>query len=81
MSDLSRFAEHCRRMATSTPATRITRYVGPTRRRVDEPIGPIPDRERALWQQLAHEIDTYLHPHHDDDPATVPLDLTPEDSP
>jgi hypothetical protein len=47
VSDLTRFRDHCRRMATITPPPAKDRAAAVK-------------RDRALWTMLADEVDAYL---------------------
>lgn len=77
MSDLTRFREHCREMATAEHTAECVERLADwkhralMRRYLDIPDpGPMPccdgcvtDADRALFARLAAEVDDYLDPH------------------
>lgn len=65
MSDLTRFRDHCRRMASATHTDECGTWTrgwrGMSKHRPDPTCsGCVNAADRALWAHLADEIDSYL---------------------
>lgn len=71
---LAAFRDHARRMAESTPDTRLLLDVGYGRARRMK-VGNLSEAERALWRQLAGEADGFLRgTPEDEDARRVPTE-------
>lgn len=78
---LERFRDHCRRMAESTPDTRIRAQWGTSPSREPEttlPVGPISDADRMLWARMAAEATAFIER---DPDADVESDVSAEEVP
>ncbi len=60
-TDLERFRDHCRKMAESTPQTKVRTEDASRPGAVREvKVGTISEGDRALWRMLASEVDRYM---------------------
>ena len=82
-SELERFRDHCRKMAESTPTTRIRAEWGsssnPGGRDLTIPVGEMSDTDRLLWGRMAAEAAAYLV--QDPDVVSEVAEPAPDDVP
>jgi hypothetical protein len=76
-TELERFRDHCRRMAESTPSTRVKANWHGGREDVTVAVGEMSDADRMLWARMAAEASAYLA----HDPDVVAAEPAPDDVP
>ena len=77
-TELERFRDHCRAMATAKPGTKVkAHWHGALRPAVTLPVGDMSDDDRILWGRMAAEASAYLV----QDPDVVVREPAPDDAP